>query len=221
MAHRFPFPAGGFSRRRRRRDLLVPVQEVSRHARRFFDSAEPDALWRWRTRPCCLPHGLTASALGSNRFRSSIALPACAPVYPSRPALRPAPQDSGSGRLARPSLYDSFIRDFLLVSPAHQAGGLRHMSPTCRFEVADLASGMSRRFLRRRSIQRDCRGGPLGPAPTALRGTVCHVADLSPEESGLGKSQRLTPHELRLVGLRSKTSLGLHQDPYQRSCRGR
>ena len=121
MAHRFPFPAVGFSRRR---DLLVPVQEVSRHALRFFDSAEPDALLRWRSRPCGLPHTLTASALESKRFRSSIALPACAPVYASRPASRPAPQDSGSGWLARPSLYDSFIRDFLLVSPAHQGWSL-------------------------------------------------------------------------------------------------
>ncbi len=120
IAHRFPFPAGGFLRHRHRRDLLVPRQEVSRHALRFFDSAEPDALLRWRSRPCGIPHALTASVLESKRFRASIALPVCAPVYASRPGSRPAPQDSGSGWLARPSLYDSFIRDFLLVSPAHQ-----------------------------------------------------------------------------------------------------
>ena len=42
--------------------------------------------------------------------------------------LPPDRQDSGSGWLARPSLYDSFIRDFLLVLPAHQG-----WAQACRF----------------------------------------------------------------------------------------
>ncbi len=42
--------------------------------------------------------------------------------------LPPDRQDSGSGWLTRPSLYDSFIRDFLLVLPAHQG-----WAQACRF----------------------------------------------------------------------------------------
>jgi hypothetical protein len=51
--------------------------------------------------------------------------PACAPVNASAEALRPLPHDSGSGRLAGPSPYDSCIRYSLPVSrrtirPAHR-----------------------------------------------------------------------------------------------------
>ena len=42
--------------------------------------------------------------------------PACAPVNASPAALRPPPHDSGSGWLAGPSPYDSFIRYSLPVS---------------------------------------------------------------------------------------------------------
>src|SRR5262245_10399656 len=41
--------------------------------------------------------------------------PACAPVNASAEALRPLPHDSGSGWLAGPSPYDSFIRYSLPV----------------------------------------------------------------------------------------------------------
>ena len=43
--------------------------------------------------------------------------PACAPVNASRAALRLRAHDSGPGRLARPYLYGSFIRDFTPVYP--------------------------------------------------------------------------------------------------------
>jgi hypothetical protein len=43
--------------------------------------------------------------------------PACAPVNASRPILRLATHDSGSGWLATPFLYGSFIHDSMPVYP--------------------------------------------------------------------------------------------------------
>jgi hypothetical protein len=43
--------------------------------------------------------------------------PACAPVNASRPVSRLTTHDSGSGRLARPLLYGSFIHDSTPVYP--------------------------------------------------------------------------------------------------------
>src|SRR5580704_9027753 len=43
--------------------------------------------------------------------------PACAPVNASRPALRLATHDSGTGWLATPFLYGSFIHDSKPVYP--------------------------------------------------------------------------------------------------------
>ena len=46
------------------------------------------------------------------------ALPACAPVNASMVALRLATHDSGSGWLATPFLYDSFIHNSTPVYPS-------------------------------------------------------------------------------------------------------
>jgi hypothetical protein len=43
--------------------------------------------------------------------------PACAPVNASRPVSRLTTHHSGSGRLARPLLYGSFIHDSTTVYP--------------------------------------------------------------------------------------------------------
>jgi hypothetical protein len=50
------------------------------------------------------------------------ALPTCAPVNASMAALRLATHDSGSGWVATPSLYDSFIHDSTPVYPGAHHG---------------------------------------------------------------------------------------------------
>src|SRR5580658_4591272 len=72
-------------------------------------SVELSGLSRFRSRPCCLPPRLTASALHSKRFRSSILSPHVPLSNASGPALRRVPHDSGSGWFATPFLCDSFI----------------------------------------------------------------------------------------------------------------
>ena len=60
------------------RDLLPERFEswqIARNWPEVCDSVEPSGFSRFRPRPCCLPLRLTASALHSNRFRSSILSP--------------------------------------------------------------------------------------------------------------------------------------------------
>ena len=74
-------------------------------------------------------HWNSVGALISDLFHGSIALPACSPVNASRAALRLPAHDSGPGWLAKPYLYDSFIRNFTPVYP----GALQLGSKTWRF----------------------------------------------------------------------------------------
>jgi hypothetical protein len=97
---------------------------VSRFSRReflrmpgVFDSAGPGAVARCRPHPCCLPPALTASAPQIAGFRSSITCLRFPLSHPSSAASRPPSQGWGPGWLATPSLYDSFIRDCMLVYP--------------------------------------------------------------------------------------------------------
>ena len=57
-------------------------------------------------------------------------LPACAPVNASVVALRLATHDSGSGWVATPFLYDSFIHDSTPVYPGAHHGLLRRPCQT-------------------------------------------------------------------------------------------
>jgi hypothetical protein len=90
------------------RDLL-PARFEPRQVSEGSDSAELSGFSRFRPRPCCLPLRLTASALRSKRFRSSILSPHVPLSNASRPALRRVPHDSVSGWFATPFLCDSFI----------------------------------------------------------------------------------------------------------------
>lgn len=67
-------------------------------------------------------------ALISDPFHGSIALPAFTPINASRSALRLHMHDTGSGWLARPYLYDSFIRDFTPVYPGALQLGSKYES---------------------------------------------------------------------------------------------
>src|SRR5580658_3146527 len=110
-------------------------------------SVELSGLSRFRSRPCCLPPRLTASALHSKRFRSSILSPHVPLSNASGPALRRVPHDSGSGWFATPFLCDSFIHysmpvftsapDDRLMSSASvypKAAHLRHLRQSPRIK---------------------------------------------------------------------------------------
>ena len=56
--------------------------------------------------------------------------PACTPVNASMAASRLTTHDSGSGRLATPFLYDSFIHDSMPVYPGAHHGPLSDQSRT-------------------------------------------------------------------------------------------
>jgi len=65
-------------------------------------------------------------------------LPACAPVNASMAALRLTTHDSGSGWIAIPFLYDSFIRYSTPVYPGAHHGLLRQFSEVTK--AASLSS---------------------------------------------------------------------------------
>ena len=104
--------------------------------------------------------------------------------------------------------------------PENRGIGSATPAPTCRFEVADFASGMSRRFLRTRSIRRDCRGGPLCP-PDCSRTTAMAVPAIHPGEHLSKNSGRSTCPRPRLpAGSRRRCR---HRKRWfgARRCRGR
>ena len=119
-----------------------PCEEFPR-MRRVFDCAGSAG-----GSPCALPAVWPSASDNSVGIPEDLisqldGWPACAPVNASAEALRPLPHDSGSGRLAGPSPYDSCIRDSLPVSRrtvrpagslAARAGGswAARRAPACR-----------------------------------------------------------------------------------------
>ena len=101
----------------RTRDLPVPAQGASAHAR-VFDHAEPSG--RSRTRTCCLPRSETRRRPDRNFFRGSMA-GLCAPLPtlrpPSHERIRTARGRGGSLRLPRDGLAPS--------TPCRSPGALR------------------------------------------------------------------------------------------------
>ena len=79
-------------------------------------------------------HWNSVGALISDPFHGSIALPACAPVNASPAVLRLRAHDSGPGWLARPYLYDSFIREL--------GRGLARYSEGSAYPLLPVSSGL-------------------------------------------------------------------------------